>query len=571
VAKLPQENFLPGIGPEDGPKGGLEKSAPESLAVVANVTEDSAPVPSRFSRVLRLLRPSHSHTAYTATILLMTTTFLSRIIGLVRVKYIAWLFGAGPQTDAYLAAFRLPDLMNYFLVGGAASITFVTILNRYRERGEEAEGERVLSIVLNVVGLVILCAIPIAMLVAAPYIRSTNPGFTPQQVELSARITRILLPGQLFFFAGGVLGATLLVRRQFLYQGLSGIVYNFGIIFGGVVLARQLGIPALAVGATAGAFVGAFALNAWGARQAGVSYSFEINLRHPGLSEWLRMTLPLMAGMTLPFLDDYIVGYFASHGSGEITRLANAKQLFSAPMAVLAQAAGAASLPFFARLWAQQRQYDFAVEVANSVSRVIALGLLAASGMIALSGAIVELIFLGGHFNQADVRETAAFFAVYSLSLFLWSAQAIYARAFYAAGNTIVPMIAGTAVTVVSLPIYASFYHWHGGIGLAAASDTGIALQTGLLALLLHRRRMVSLASLDYRELGRCFAAGAVSGAAVWAAIFGVGKLLSGHTRWIDAVELLLGSALWLIVAGWLLERLGSALPRTALKRLGLR
>jgi len=571
VAKLPQENFLPGIGPEDGPKGGLEKSAPESLAVVANVAEDSAPVPSRFSRVLRLLRPSHSHTAYTATILLMTTTFLSRIIGLVRVKYIAWLFGAGPQTDAYLAAFRLPDLMNYFLVGGAASITFVTILNRYRERGEEAEGERVLSIVLNVVGLVILCAIPIAMLVAAPYIRSTNPGFTPQQVELSARITRILLPGQLFFFAGGVLGATLLVRRQFLYQGLSGIVYNFGIIFGGVVLARQLGIPALAVGATAGAFVGAFALNAWGARQAGVSYSFEINLRHPGLSEWLRMTLPLMAGMTLPFLDDYIVGYFASHGSGEITRLANAKQLFSAPMAVLAQAAGAASLPFFARLWAQQRQYDFAVEVANSVSRVIALGLLAASGMIALSGAIVELIFLGGHFNQADVRETAAFFAVYSLSLFLWSAQAIYARAFYAAGNTIVPMIAGTAVTVVSLPIYASFYHWHGGIGLAAASDTGIALQTGLLALLLHRRRMVSLASLDYRELGRCFAAGVVSGAAVWAAIFGVGKLLSGHTRWIDAVELLLGSALWLIVAGWLLERLGSALPRTALKRLGLR
>jgi putative peptidoglycan lipid II flippase len=521
--------------------------------------------------VLRLLRPSHSHTAYTATILLMTTTFLSRIIGLVRVKYIAWLFGAGPQTDAYLAAFRLPDLMNYFLVGGAASITFVTILNRYRERGEEAEGERVLSIVLNVVGLVILCAIPIAMLVAAPYIRSTNPGFTPQQVELSARITRILLPGQLFFFAGGVLGATLLVRRQFLYQGLSGIVYNFGIIFGGVVLARQLGIPALAVGATAGAFVGAFALNAWGARQAGVSYSFEINLRHPGLSEWLRMTLPLMAGMTLPFLDDYIVGYFASHGSGEITRLANAKQLFSAPMAVLAQAAGAASLPFFARLWAQQRQYDFAVEVANSVSRVIALGLLAASGMIALSGAIVELIFLGGHFNQADVRETAAFFAVYSLSLFLWSAQAIYARAFYAAGNTIVPMIAGTAVTVVSLPIYASFYHWHGGLGLAAASDTGIALQTGLLALLLHRRRMVSLASLDYRELGRCFAAGVVSGAAVWAAIFGVGKLLSGHTRWIDAVELLLGSALWLIVAGWLLERLGSALPRTALKRLGLR
>ena len=501
----------------------------------------------------------------------MTTTFLSRIIGLVRVKYIAWLFGAGPQTDAYVAAFRLPELMNYFLVGGAASITFVTILNRYRERGEEAEGERVLSIVLNVVGIVILCAIPIAMLVAVPYIRYANPGFTPEQVELSARMTRILLPGQLFFFAGGVLGATLLVRRQFLYQGLAGIVYNFGIIFGGVILARQLGIPALAVGATAGAFIGAFALNAWGARQAGVRYSFEINLHHPGLSEWLRMTLPLMAGMTLPFLDDYIVGYFASHGAGEITRLTNAKQLFSAPMAVLAQAAGAASLPFFARLWAQQRNYDFAIEVANSVSRVVALGLLAASGMIALSGPIVEIIFLGGHFNRADVRETAAYFAVYSLSLFLWSAQAIYARAFYAAGNTLVPMIAGTVVTLVSLPIYTSLYHWRGALGLAAASDTGIALQTMALAYLLHQRRMVSFASLDYREIGRCFAAGIVSGAAVWAGIYGITRALPIHTRWVDAVELAGGCALWLPIAGMLLHRLGSALPRAMLKRFGLR
>jgi putative peptidoglycan lipid II flippase len=530
----------------------------------------AAPV-SRLARVLRVLRPSHSHTAYTATVLLMSTTFLSRIIGLVRVKYIAWLFGAGAQTDAYLAAFRLPDLMNYFLVGGAASITFVTILNRYRERGEEAEGERVLSIVLNVVGLVIIVAIPIAMVFAGTYIRATNPGFTAEQVRLSAGITRILLPGQLFFFAGGVLGATLLVRRQFLYQGLSGIVYNLGIILGGVLLARQMGIPALAVGATSGAFLGAFALNAWGARQNGVRYTFAIDLHHPGLKEWLRMTLPLMAGMTLPFLDDYIVGYFASHGAGEITRLANAKQLFSAPMAVLAQAAGAASLPFFARLWAQERQYDFAVEVADSVSRVAALGLLVASGMIALSGPVVGLIFLGGRFSADDVHATAGYFAVYSVSLFLWSAQAIYARAFYAAGNTLVPMVAGTVITLVSLPIYTGLYHWQGALGLAMASDTGIAIQTLTLAVLLHQRRMVSLASLDVRELGRCVVAGVAAGAVVGGAIAGVVRFMPAPSRMANAVLLLAGSGMWALVTGLVLDWTGSALPRVAMKRLGWR
>jgi len=508
----------------------------------------------------------------------MSSTFLSRIIGLVRVKYIAWQFGAGPQTDAYQAAFRLPDLMNYFLVGGAASITFVTILNRYRERGEEAEGERVLSIVLNFIGLVLTAGVVAGMFLAAPYIRATNPGFAPWQVELSARMTRILLPGQIFFFAGGVLGATLLVRRQFLFQGLSGIVYNIAIILGGMLLGHRLGIPALAIGALAGAFLGPFALNAVGAARAGVRLSWGIDFNHPGLRDWVKMTLPLMAGFTLPFLDDYIVGYFASHGAGDITRLTNAKQLFSAPMAVLAQAAGAASLPFFARLWAQEKRYEFATGVADSVSRVASLGLLAASWMVAMSAPLVQIIFLGGRFSSRDVRETAGYFALYTLSLFLWSAQAIYARAFYAAGITWLPMLAGSLITLLAVPLYSLGYHWHGAAGLALASDAGIALQTMALAALLHLRRMVSVASLDFAEMARCLLAAAIGGAAGWMAIRGLG-LLPGYLwgplqpaqiRWTDLGLLLAGTAVWVAIARSVLGMTGSALPRVTMQRLGL-
>jgi putative peptidoglycan lipid II flippase len=527
---------------------------------------------------MRLLRPSHAHTAFTATILLMSSTFLSRIIGLVRVKYIAWQFGAGPHTDAYQAAFRLPDLMNYFLVGGAASITFVTILNRYRERGEEAEGERVLSIVLNFIGLVLTVGVIAGMFLAAPYIRATCPGFAPWQVELSARMTRILLPGQIFFFAGGVLAATLMVRRQFFVQGFTGIVYNAGIIFTGMLLGHRMGIPALAVGALAGAFLGPFAMNAIGAARAGVRYRWGIDFRHPGLRDWVKMTLPLMAGFTLPFLDDYIVGYYASHGAGDITRLTNAKQLFSAPMAVLAQAAGAASLPFFARIWAQEKRYEFATGVADSVSRVVALGILAASGMVAMSGPLVQIIFLGGRFNTRDVQDTAAYFAIYTLALCLWSAQAIYSRAFYAAGITWLPMLAGSAITLVAMPLYTLGYRWHGAVGLAIASDAGITLQAVSLAVLLHRRRMVSVASLDFTEIGRCLLAGLASGGVVWTAVWSLGKLpipllhsqAPSVIRLTDLGVLIAGSAIWLAIARWVLEKTGSALPKVAMKRLGL-
>jgi putative peptidoglycan lipid II flippase len=235
-------------------------------------------------------------------------------------------------------------------------------------------------------------------------------------------------------------------------------------------------------------------------------------------------------------------------------------------------------MPFFASMWSQQRRYEFAVGVADSVSRVAALGLLVASGMVALGQPMIDLIFTGGRFSSADSRLCAAYFAVFSISMFLWSAQAIYARAFYAAGNTMVPMVAGTIVTVVSWPIYVSLFHWQGAIGLAFASNIGIALQTVTIAILLHRRHMVSLASLDYAELGRCLLAALASGAAVWIVAWAVGGLLAHlpgapslrHTRWIDLAVLVAGIAAWLAVTKEVLERSGSALPKVAMKRLGL-
>ena len=74
--------------------------------------QPTAPAPSRWARGLRLLRPTHAHTAFTATLVLMASAFLSHIIGLVRIKYIAWLFGRGMEADAFNAAFVLPDMIS---------------------------------------------------------------------------------------------------------------------------------------------------------------------------------------------------------------------------------------------------------------------------------------------------------------------------------------------------------------------------------------------------------------------------------------------------------------------------
>lgn len=110
------------------------------------------------------------------------------------------------------------------------------------------------------------------------------------------------------------------------------------------------------------------------------------------------------------------------------------------------------------------------------------------------------------------------------------------------------------------------------------ASDVGIALQTCTIAVLLHQRHMVSLASLDYAEMGRCLLAGLAGGGVVWAAVWGLGQLpgqllhphLPAQIRWTDLCLLTAGCVVWVGVAKWVLERTGSALPKVAMKRLGL-
>jgi putative peptidoglycan lipid II flippase len=171
---------------------------------------------------------------------------------------------------------------------------------------------------------------------------------------------------------------------------------------------------------------------------------------------------------------------------------------------------------------------------------------------------MVDVLLRGGAFHRADSGTMAIYFGIFSISLCLWSAQAIYARAFYAAGNTLTPMIAGTVVTIISLPVYWSLYRSIGAAGLAIASDVGILIQTLTLAVLLHRRRMVALGGLEYAELLRSLLA-AVLG---YAALVALRRLMPASTsRLVELGLLVIATAVWIVVSALVLKLAGSALP----------
>jgi putative peptidoglycan lipid II flippase len=505
-------------------------------------------------RLLRFFRPSHQHTAFSATLLLMTAIGLSRVIGYLREAYIAYAFGAGQQTDAYVAAFTLPDWLNYIVAGGTASITFISIYTRFLAEKREQDAQKTFSIIITVMTSVLIAGTILAEIFTPHFAAWMFHGFTPEQMRLCVHLTRILLPAQIFFYVGGVVSAVLLSHRLFLLPAFGPLIYNIFIIAGGVVGGHRFGIASLAFGALVGSVAGPFLINAIGAAKIGTGYRPSFDLKNPAFREWVRLSIPLMLGVSLVTADDWILRYFASSGIGDIARLNYAKRLFAVPIAILGQATGQASLPFFSRLFGEKKFEEFAATVNASVYRITAASLLLTGWMMAIAVPLIDLVYRRGHFTFADSESTGLYFFWFSLSLALWSSQALYARAFYASGNTLTPMVATTLITVASLPVYALLFRTLSVTGLAIASDLGIAANAIAIALLLHVRGMVPLGGLQWKELGKAALIGVVSGGLSYQVMRIVS--LNGN-RSADVASIALGSLTWAaaVAAGlWLLR-----------------
>ena len=527
--------------------------------------DSSESAPGRgFTGWLRFLRPSHQHSAFSATLLLMTAVMLSRVIGYVREAYIAWAFGAGPQTDAYVAGFTIPDWLNYLVAGGTASITFISIYTRFLAEKKEDEAQKAFSIIITVMTTVLVLGVILAEIFTPQIERHLFSGFTHEQLDLCVYLTRILLPAQIFFYVGGVVSAVLLSHRLFLFPAFGPLLYNVAIILGGVVASGRIGIASLAYGALIGSFVGPFLVNAIGTARIGTGYSISFDIRNPAFREWVKLSIPLMLGVSLVTADDWILRYFASGNAGDITRLNYAKRLFGVPIAVLGQATSQASLPFFARLFGARRMREFAETVNGSVYRITAASLLATSFMMAASLPLIDLVYRRGHFLFSDSQTTAIYFFWFSLSLAFWSAQGLYARAFYAAGNTLTPMVASSLITAASLPVYYALYHSLSTVGLAIASDVGIVANTLALAVLLHWRKLVPSEQLQWGELGKASITAVVAGILSFEVARVV--MVSG-SRMADVKALGLVTVTWAaaVAAGlWIMQ---SQLPRDLRRR----
>ena len=520
------------------------------------------------NRLLRFFRPSHQHTALSATLLLIMAVMLSRVIGYIRDAYIVWQYGAGGATDAYVAAFTLPDFLNYIVAGGAASITFISIYTRFLAEDRKEDAQKTFSIIITVMTVVMIVGTVVTEIFAPQFVRWFVKGFTPDKIDLCVHLTRILLPAQIFFYVGGVVSAVLLSHRLFLFPAFGPLIYNAFIILGGIIGGHHLGIASLAYGALIGSFAGPFLASVIGAAKIGTGYKPSFDVSNKAFQEWVKLSVPLMLGVSLVTADDWILRHYASSHVGDITRLTMAKRLFAVPIAVLGQATGQASLPFFARLFNEKKLQEFADTVNDSVYRVSAASLLATAWMMVAALPVIDIVYRRGKFSFQDTQAASIYFFWFSLSLILWSAQGLYARAFYAAGDTLTPMTAVTVITAISLPVYSMLFYKFGAVGLAWASDIGIGANLLALALLLHRRKLVRFGGLRWKELGKAALTAIIAGAISFRVARVIPLDASTHgSRMADVLQLAMISVTWAAAVAAGLFLLRSELPQDLRRR----
>jgi len=394
--------------------------------------------------------PSKPSGVARATGLMMATVLLSRILGVLRDAIISHYFGRGPQTDAYNAAFTVPDLLFYLLQSGALSSTIVPILTEYRSQGKDRSADRTVSIVASTIFVFIGLLICVMWIYARGLTIWLNPGFDEYRIGLAVPLTRVLLPAQMFFFLGGLMMGVLYSRKQFLIPALGPVIYNSGIIFGGVVLHRWLGIHGLVWGAIGGAFLGNFLIPFVSVLRLGVRFRPSLNVTHPAAMKVWRMLLPIGLGVSLPNIDQMVNKAFASYlGPGDTTAIMNAYRLMLLPIGVFAQAMALAVFPTLSGQAADKNIPAMRKTMNQSLRNILFLTVPASALMFLLAEPVITFLLQSGKYTHADTLVTASALRSLSLGIFAWSCQSLLTRGFYALQNSKVPVISGAIVSVI--------------------------------------------------------------------------------------------------------------------------
>ncbi len=434
----------------------------------------------------------------------------SRVLGLVRDQIFAALFGAGLQYDAFLTAFRVPNLLRDLLAEGALSSAFVTTFTQTLQQKGKDEAIRLSNRVATLIVACITAVSIFAWIFTPEIVRLLAPGFyaVPGKAELTIELTRVMMPFLLLIALAAQAMGMLNAFNIYGMPALASAFFNLGSIIGGLLLGYLIGpaiglspIAGMAYGTLIGGFL-QFAVQWPSLRRCGVGYRADWNVNDSGVRQILRLMGPAIIGAAAVQINVFVNTSFASAivdpatgvvANGPVSWLNFAFRFMQFPIGVFGVAIATATLPTLSRSTANPNFEEFRQTLTHALALVFLLCIPSAVGLAVLAHPIVALVFEHGKFTAFDTAQTANALAAYAVGLAGYGAIKVLSPAFYALGDARTPMLISLGSIAVNYVMNSLLVGPFGHVGLAF-STSAVALVNFLLLALLMRRRLGRLA-----------------------------------------------------------------------------
>ncbi|MFS8524292.1 MAG: murein biosynthesis integral membrane protein MurJ [Limnochordales bacterium] len=427
---------------------------------------------------------AHGRTIAKNAGIVMVLILISRLLGFIRERAVAEVFGLTWETDAFRAAFNIPDLMYFLLVGGAISSAFIPVFSGMLARGQEDDAWAMASTFINLIslGLVVLTVLGV---IASPWLAPlVAPGFDDQQLAFLVVLMRVMFPAVLFTALAGVGMGVHNSYQSFAVPLLGPIMYNIAITLGAYVLGPRMGIMGMAVGTVAGAVTN-FLMQVPFVASRARRRPWRIDLKHPGLRKVLKLMGPTIIGLSIVQLNTIILTALASTlPDGRITALNLANRLVQLPLGVFGMGMSMVIYPVMSRIAALGDVRQFRTTLTAGLRSILFITVPSAAGLAALGQPIVRLLFEVGEFGPSDTATTAYALSFFAVGLFAVSSVQLLTRAFYSLQDTVTPVKIGALTVLTNTALSLALLRWtnleHGGLALANAAASIVQMSAQL-------------------------------------------------------------------------------------------
>lgn len=501
-------------------------------------------------RVLSILNHKVS-SLHAAAYLLAFFALLSQILGLIRDRILAHLFGAGQILDIYYASFKIPD----FIFASVASLVSISVLIPFlssRLADKENKAKPFIDELFTVFFVFIVLVSAIVFVVAPVLLDMVFPGFSgTAPFDDLVLLTRILLLSPIFLGLSNLLAGITQTFRNFLVYALSPLLYNIGIIIGILFLYPEFGISGLGFGVILGAILHLLI-------QVPTVYRTGLLPRVTTKIDWVEIRRVVLTSLPRTFALSshqltllFLLSLASLMASGSIAVFNLSFNLQSVPLSIIGVSYSLAAFPTLSRLYSSGKTFEFFKNIVNATRHILFWSLPAIVLFVVLRAQIVRTVFGTGNFSWDDTRLTAAALALFVISLVGQSLNQLFVRGYYASGNTTKPLVVNliSSVFIITSAYFLvwfftfnnffryfieSLFRVEGVVGtsilmLPLAYTLGLLLN-GLLFWILFQRDFHSFSFALYRTIAQTFSSAVLSGAAAYLGLLFFARIFDLNT-----------------------------------------